>query len=92
MSSLQKAATQKQLTRDTVDAQFCSDWLKGEIKRLFDELDLLRVHEGRRKVFREKCQLAAEALEEIGVRDFRGNRPQEQQLAWQALQKIKALL
>ncbi len=35
MSTLKKAVTQEHITADTVDLQFCSDWLKDEIKRLF---------------------------------------------------------
>ena len=33
-----KILTQDHLTPDTVDAQFCSDWLKGEIKALYEKL------------------------------------------------------
>jgi len=42
MSTLEKAVSQEHLTLDTVDFQFCSDWLKDEIKRLFAEIDTLR--------------------------------------------------
>lgn len=34
---LKQAVKQKELTRDTVEVQFCSDWLKQEILKLFDE-------------------------------------------------------
>lgn len=40
--NLAKAITQKHLTQDTVDAQFCSDWLKREMHRLFDTLAAVR--------------------------------------------------
>ncbi len=35
MNDLIKAVFQKQLTLDTVDIQFCSDWLKDQMKSLF---------------------------------------------------------
>ena len=38
MSTLEKAVSQKHLTLDTVDMQFCSDWLKDEIKALFAQV------------------------------------------------------
>lgn len=38
MTDLKKAMTQKHITFDTVEAQFCSDWLKNEISRLFAKL------------------------------------------------------
>jgi hypothetical protein len=38
---LRRPVTQNHLTEDTVDAQFCSDWLKGEIKLLFKEISRL---------------------------------------------------
>ncbi len=41
MNTLEKAMSQEKLTRDTVDAQFCSDWLKGQIKGLFDRVQEL---------------------------------------------------
>jgi hypothetical protein len=41
MSTLEKAVSQKHLTPDTVDMQFCSDWLKDEIKTLFAQRDAL---------------------------------------------------
>lgn len=34
---LEQAVSQPHLTLETVDAQFCSDWLKDEIKRLFEQ-------------------------------------------------------
>lgn len=36
--TLKKAVTQKTLTADTVDTQFCSDWLKEQMKGLFTHL------------------------------------------------------
>ena len=36
--TLKKAILQTHLTEDCVDAQFCSDWLKDEIKLLFSQL------------------------------------------------------
>ncbi len=41
-SKLAKAMSQEHMTQDTVDAQFCSDWLKLEIHRLFDQNAKLR--------------------------------------------------
>ena len=40
--TLEKAMTQKHLTRDTVDAQFCSDWLKGEIRLLMEQNRIMK--------------------------------------------------
>lgn len=40
--TLLKAMTQTELTEDTVDEQYCSDWLKDQIKRLFKQRDMLR--------------------------------------------------
>ena len=40
--SLEKAVSQRVLTLDTLDAQFCSDHLKGQIRELLEELRLLR--------------------------------------------------
>ena len=37
--SLEKAISQEDLTLDTVDAQFCSDYIKDNIKRLIRERD-----------------------------------------------------
>lgn len=37
--SLEKAMTQTTLTADTVDDQFCSEWLKDQIKHLFAQLE-----------------------------------------------------
>lgn len=42
MSLLDKAATQKHLTLDTVEVQFCSDWLKDQVKDLFGEIERLK--------------------------------------------------
>lgn len=39
MSDLIKPVFQKQLTLDTIESQFCSDWLKGQIKELFNKLN-----------------------------------------------------
>jgi hypothetical protein len=36
VSNLDKAISQTTLTRDTVQAQFCSDWLKEQMTALFD--------------------------------------------------------
>jgi hypothetical protein len=33
--SLEKAVNQEHITEDTIDLQFCSDWMKDEIRRLF---------------------------------------------------------
>lgn len=41
MSDLFKVTFQKQLTPDTVDHQFCSDWLKNQILDLFTKNELL---------------------------------------------------
>jgi len=41
-NKLQKAMTQEHLTADTVEVQFCSDWLKDEISRLFTEIEKLK--------------------------------------------------
>lgn len=38
---LKKAIKQKHMTSDTVDNQFCSDWLKDEIKILFSKIEKL---------------------------------------------------
>jgi hypothetical protein len=40
MSTLEKAVSQEHLTLDTVDFQFCSDWLKDEIKALFATIEM----------------------------------------------------
>lgn len=40
---LEQAVSQPHLTLETVDAQFCSDWLKDEIKRLFREIEELKL-------------------------------------------------
>lgn len=42
MNRLEKAVTQDHLMEDTVDAQFCSNWLKAEIKALFAEIARLK--------------------------------------------------
>lgn len=42
MSTLEKAVTQEHITEDTVDFQFCSDWLKDEIKLLFHQITKLK--------------------------------------------------
>ena len=38
---LLKAVFQKQLTPDTVEIQFCSDWLKDQITDLFTKISLM---------------------------------------------------
>lgn len=43
MSKLEKAITQEHITLDTVDVQFCSNWLKDEIKILFNTIASLEV-------------------------------------------------
>ena len=73
MNILEKAITQKHLTEETVDAQFCSDWLKDEIKLIMEEssrykaaLELIAAPkrpDGTYNRCREACeQLAKEAL------------------------------
>lgn len=39
---LEKAMSQTTLTADTVDAQFCSDWLKDQMRAQFEEIARLR--------------------------------------------------
>ena len=46
MTTLEKAIMQEKLTKDTVDAQFCSDWLKRQIHELFDENAKFRTQVG----------------------------------------------
>lgn len=43
--SLGEAMTAKELLPEHVDAQFCSDWLKGQVKRLFAQLAASEVRE-----------------------------------------------
>lgn len=57
--SLEKALTQDHLTADTVDAQFCNNWLKEQIKRLFAELIITRQE---RDAHLKSCSDAAEEL------------------------------
>jgi hypothetical protein len=53
VSDLKKAVTQVNLTADTVDDQYCSDWLKGEIRKLFAALHACERH---MKLAREHCK------------------------------------
>jgi hypothetical protein len=51
MNDLKKAVSQEHITEDTVDLQFCSDWLKNEIKLLFSYKEALE------KELTEQCRL-----------------------------------
>jgi len=73
--SLEKAICQDVLTLDTVDAQFCSDHLKEQIKKLIKERDQLQmqVHEGyewsSKEIGKRDDQLASAAYALEGLLD-----------------------
>lgn len=54
--------TQDLLTPDTVDVQYCSDWLKEQIKVLFARIHMLEANVGRAP---ERLKVMEEALERI---------------------------
>lgn len=43
MTKLEEAISETNLTRGTVPAQFCSDWLKDQITLLFNRIEKLEV-------------------------------------------------
>ncbi len=69
MSTLEKAISQTTLTRDTVEEQFCSDWLKDQIIELFDQLEEAKIDAlkfGRAMEEERNLRLALQrALEEL---------------------------
>jgi hypothetical protein len=65
--SLEKSMRQTTLTVDTVDDQYCSEWLKEQIKRLFAQLADERrerdIARGLAKMNLSKLRIVTEALE-----------------------------